>query len=156
MRWFVLLDLPRVTCKWISFYKWTLQHSWLWHRCEHWCRTSWLAPLLDGHTLIDCLFKCTYCGKPVKSCACQDASLVEEIRNSEEGSLSQEDGSSASQPPAKKGIKKDRWGFFTYLVSTMLTLVMNNLCCWQLFRGYIFTAGKRPHDRRNTNRSRRN
>ena len=71
-------------------------------------RTCKICGLSDGHTLIDCPFKCTFCGKSIKSCACQDSSLVEEIRNSDEGHLVQKDGSSAPQPPAKKTIRKDR------------------------------------------------
>lgn len=71
-------------------------------------RTCKICGLSDGHTLIDCPFKCTFCGKSAKSCACQDSSLVEEIRNSDELSLGQEDGSSTLQPPAKKENKKDR------------------------------------------------
>lgn len=70
-------------------------------------RTCKICGLSDGHTLIDCPFKCTFCGKSVKSCICQDSSLVEEIRNSDELSLGQEDGSSASQPSAKKESKKE-------------------------------------------------
>ena len=70
-------------------------------------RTCKICGLSDGHTLIDCPFKCTFCGKSVKSCACQDSSLVEEIRTSDELPLCQEDGPSASQPSAKKENKKE-------------------------------------------------
>ena len=71
-------------------------------------RTCTICGLSDGHTLIDCPFKCTFCGKSVKSCVCQDSSLVEEIRSSDELSLGQGDGASTLQPPAKKENKKDR------------------------------------------------
>lgn len=70
-------------------------------------RTCMICGLSDGHTLINCPYKCTFCGESVKSCACQDSSLVEDIRNSDELSLGQGDGSSASQPSAKKENKKE-------------------------------------------------
>lgn len=37
-------------------------------------KTCKICGLSDGHTLIDCPFKCTFCGKSVKSCACHDSS----------------------------------------------------------------------------------
>lgn len=39
--------------------------------------------LTDGHTLIDCPFKCDFCGESVKQCGCLDSSLVRGVVASE-------------------------------------------------------------------------
>ena len=59
--------------------------------------------LTNGHTLIDCPFKCDFCGEWVKQCGCLDSSLVREVVASEADEMlgsSHDDTEGEEQPLA--------------------------------------------------------
>ena len=67
-------------------------------------KTCVVCGLTDGHTLIDCPFKCDFCGQSVKQCGCLDSSLVRGVVASEadeEPGSSHDDTEGEEQPLAK-------------------------------------------------------
>ena len=46
-------------------------------------KTCMICGLRDGHTLIDCPYRCEFCGNSVNICECRDSSLVSGLLDSE-------------------------------------------------------------------------
>ena len=42
-------------------------------------KTCMICGLWDGHTLMDCPYRCEFCGVSVKNCECHDASIVSSV-----------------------------------------------------------------------------
>lgn len=46
-------------------------------------KTCMICGLTDGHTLINCPYKCGFCGSSSKDCDCINSSLAEKVMDSE-------------------------------------------------------------------------
>lgn len=70
--------------------------------------------LTDDHTLIDCPFKCDFCGDSVKECGCLNSSLVrgvvasepDEVQDSSNDDLEEEGKPLVTSAPASSNSSK--------------------------------------------------
>ncbi|PFX31731.1 hypothetical protein AWC38_SpisGene3422 [Stylophora pistillata] len=79
-------------------------------------KTCMICGLSDGHTLMDCPYRCEFCGVSVKNCECHDSSIVSSVLALEtpekEGTRTETSTSTPAPPQAAREKRKgstDDW-----------------------------------------------
>ena len=79
-------------------------------------KTCMICGLSDGHTLMDCPYRCEFCGVSVNYCECHDSSIVNSVlalETPEKADRSTETSTSKPAPPQaareKRKGSNDEW-----------------------------------------------
>ena len=79
-------------------------------------KTCMICGSSDGHTLMDCPYRCEFCGVSVKNCECHDSSIVSSVLALEtpekEGRRTETSTSTPAPPQAAREKRKgstDDW-----------------------------------------------